>query len=689
MAKIEKLKPFQETAIANTVAAFRSADRAKVIMPCGTGKTIVGIKIREQLKPKRTIIVTPSLALVKQLLDSYVTESSLQSALVVCSDNTTANEARNQFNIPRVTTNPEEIAKELRKRDNVVVFSTYQSTPKIAECFQGKGVPRFDLGIFDESHHMATISKIFTTALEDSAIPIRKRLFMTATPRVAMDRDRKNAEIDGYTIACMDDESQFGKESFHMSFGEAIRDGHLTDYQVAIFAVKESDIRSMIANDEDIAGLAKRVALVQAMRQYDLRKVLVYHRSVKSMNWFAEIGIRQTYEQVKEAKKDKCGLWSESMDGGDSAKKRKKILDAFRNISGDRRAILNSCRTLQEGVDCPAVDAICLLDPRKQPIDIVQIVGRAIRNSPDKKIATIILPVFMPENAESDPGAFVESAEFSDVWDMLAALKSHDERIKGWVSQSGSNSKKSLPINVVFGGSKLPISLQGKMINAIQSRIAKTIDRQLLTEDLVWKWMQEHYKHHGRWPVRRIKSGHENQVAPDGSTWGSIRDALSCGYRGLMGGSSLLKLRLKKSGKNQLLTEDLIWEWMQSFFNENGKWPTSASCEIAPNGDSWLAINASMRKGRFGLSPNGGLSKLRSEKLGYSVLSEDLIVDWMESYFKQFRKWPKNKDTAIAPCGITWKAVSFALRAGTRGLAGSSSFLVLRRKYFNKDGSRK
>ena len=122
---MKSLYPFQTEAVTKTVEELKTADRAKVIMPCGTGKTIVGIKVREQLQPKRTLIIAPTLALVEQLINTYVSEGGLQhkdNALVVCSDNTVANAARRKHDIKRATTDPNEIAKELRKRGDVVVF---------------------------------------------------------------------------------------------------------------------------------------------------------------------------------------------------------------------------------------------------------------------------------------------------------------------------------------------------------------------------------------------------------------------------------------------------------------------------------------------------------------------------------------------------------------------------------------
>jgi superfamily II DNA or RNA helicase len=680
------LRPFQKKAVAKAVAELEKRDRAKVIMPCGTGKTLVGLHVVKRKEPSRTLVVAPSLALVKQLLDVYSAEGELPRLLVVCSDDSTAKQAREKFDIPSVTTSVEVIASELRKRSPLMVFSTYQSTPRIADAFAGEKLPAFDLAVFDEAHHMAGAGKAFTTPLDDSLIRIRKRLFMTATPRVATQSAKDQAADEGYAFASMDDESQFGREAFYMSFQEAIAGGHLTDYRVAIFVVKESEIQSLVDNDEDAKEAAKRIALIRAMQQHDIRKVLTYHRTVRRMNWFADIGLRKTFEAFKESKQVTGSLWSGSLEGSDSASVRRSTLNHFASLNGDSRAVLNNCKVLQEGVDCPSVDAVCLIEPRTQPVDIVQIVGRAIRNSPNKKIATIILPVFMPRGVEEDVEAFIASSDFAPVWDVVSAIKSHDSRVEGWVASGGSfrsgDAKQHIEFNI-----NLPAGIQGKFFEAIESRIVRRFhERGQLTEEIIWGWMQEYHKEHGNWPYR----GPCGRIP--GDSWNNINQCLRKGLRGLPYGSSLAKIRREKSGepdtRNVMLTEELIWQWMEGFRDKQGKFPTLSSFE-GTEGGRWVTINEALKGGYRGLPGGSSLLKLRKKMLGPAdsdKLTEGIIFEWMREHFAEHGRWPTQR-CGKSPSDVNWKTIDSRLRIGHRRLTGGSSLFKLRKKMLSESGS--
>lgn len=675
------LYEFQSTAVQNVVSEFIKADRAKVIMPCGTGKTIVGVHVVKKMTPKRSLIMAPSLALVKQLLDTHAEQSELSRVMVVCSDDSTAKEAREKFDIPGVTTDVQVIAAELRKRSGITVFSTYQSSPKIAEAFASAKLPAFDLAIFDEAHHMAGGSKIFTTPLDDDRIRIRKRLFMTATPRIATQSAKEQADDEGYEFASMDDESQFGREAFGMSFNEAIEGEYLTDYQVAVFVVKESEIQQWVNDDEDANATAKRVALVRAMQEHDIRKVIAYHSTIGQMNWFADTGLRDTFDAFKKSKQVTGSLWSGALEGADPVSVRRRTLNHFASLNGDSRAVLNNCRVLQEGIDCPAVDAVCLIEPRTQPVDIVQIVGRAIRKSPKKKIATIILPVFMPKGVEEDVEEFVKSSDFATVWDVIAAIKSHDNRVHGWVSSAGSFSGSASKSHIKFN-INLPSVIQGKFYEAIESRIVTRFSDVTLTEDLIWGWMQDHYRENGKWP----------SVNTPGR-WSVLDNRLRKGRFGLPGGSSLAKLR-GNLGSEQPLTEAQIYECIQDYYSKTGRWPAASTiCPASPYG-SWPAIDMALRLGRRGLPGGSSIAKLRGgvltragslTKRGASnQLTFDQIYEWMLDHKMSHGVFP-NCEMKTKVGDTNWRAIDSALRLGSRGLPGGSSIAKFRKKMFTEN----
>lgn len=675
---MKTLRPYQKTAVSKIVRELNRRNRTKCIMPCGTGKTLVAISAWKRRKPRRSLVVAPSLALLKQLLDEYVGEAKLPRVLVVCSDDSTARDAREQYHIPGVTTDPKEIRSALRAKSGVIVFCTYQSTPKLAEAVD-RMTPWFDLAIFDEAHRLAG-NGVYSTAMEDSNIKIRKRLFLTATPRISKQGKEEDAEIFS-----MDNESQFGREAFYLSFNEAIKNGWLTDYRVSIFVIRERQVRRMMDRDEDVKALAKRIALAQAISKYKLRKTITYHRSLRSMNQFASHLFPDTFEKMRTLRKAAGYLWCKSLDGGDNAQARQKLLSEFASKNGRSRCVLNNCRVLQEGVDCPSIDAVCLIDPKSQPIDIVQIVGRAIRNSPDKKQATIVLPVFMPQEVEDDPEGFIASSEFSGVWEVLSALKSHDERIQGFLSASSGNRNAKLPENIDVEVS-LGAKFRGAICNGIAVKMVRRLgERRPLTEELVWQWMVEHRDEHGRWPANDSK-----HRSPDGSGWSAINTSLSFGHRGLPGGSSLATLRRKIMGEKKPapLTEEMIWKWMQAYHAEHKRWPTSVTTDITPGGSTWNVIDNSLRTGRHGLPGGSSLAQLRrkiNKEKTPVLLTEWGVWKWMRSFYKKHGKWPTQLTTELASNGSTWSAVDEWLRSGRRGLPEGASLPKLRKKMLGED----
>ena len=426
-----ELRDYQRIAFDSVIESLKSSDRCKVIMPCGTGKTLVGIAAAEVMgSGYRMLVQAPSLGLIDQLLRSYGKEMPGGEALVICHDKTTADEARRVYDIKDVTTDAATIARRMKASESLLVFCTYQSTHRIAEAIADHGSPGFDFGVFDKAHRMVGKASTFNVALDESRIPIFKRLFMTATPRFAISSDS-----DGFDYASMDDADQFGEVVYEMRLSEAIEAGHLTDYEVCIFVVKESDVQSEIVGNENMMDVAKRLAVAKAMERRDLRKLLVYHNRVTPMKRFSSDLMPGTFAKLKEQGHVSGRLWSRALDGKDDAKLRKKVISQFASMNGDWRALLNNCFVLQEGIDLPTVDGIILFEPRSNAVDLMQMLGRMIRKSPGKKIATLVMPVFVPKEFEDSIESYVASSEFSHVYDLIAALKSHDDRINSWVSK--------------------------------------------------------------------------------------------------------------------------------------------------------------------------------------------------------------------------------------------------------------
>lgn len=438
--KPAKPRGYQKDAIRKVVSRFQTADRGQLVMACGTGKTLTSLFIKEKLDARRTLVLLPSLSLLKQTMAVWRANATEQfEALPVCSDETVSQDDTAIAHISElclpVKTDPAEIAEFLRRRSGPrVVFSTYQSSPQIAKAFALGRVPRFDLAIADESHRVAGDgSTVFATILDADAVKARRRLFMTATPRYYTGRVIKAAQESEMEVASMDDPVKFGKVFHRLSFGEAIRRGLLTDYQVAIVGVDDATYREwaekgvLVRRDDkttDARTLASEIALAKAMRKYNLRRVISFHSRVLRAKRFAA-EMPEVLHWMPARQRPSGPLWTGYASGEMSAGERHVRLQRLRQLDDGERGLLTNARCLSEGVDVPTLDGVAFIDPRGSEVDIVQAVGRAIRLSPDKAIGTIVIPVFI--DTKTDPDTALDDSSFKAVWRVIKALRAHDE----------------------------------------------------------------------------------------------------------------------------------------------------------------------------------------------------------------------------------------------------------------------
>ncbi|MCZ0730904.1 DEAD/DEAH box helicase [Mycolicibacterium iranicum] len=436
---------YQRRAVSDVVQGFKHADRGQLIMACGTGKTLTAWFITQELGAERTLVLVPSLSLLKQTMHEWhiADPTTPFSALPVCSDST-VNRAKDaaishtsDLGMP-VTTDPNVIAAFLRKRTGRrVVFSTYQSSPQIAEAFGFGRVPAFDLIIADEAHRCAgPVGTDFTTVLDPQMIKGRRRLFMTATPRYFTGRILRVARDADYEIASMDDRAQFGGQFHRLNFSEAIDRKLLTDYQVAVIGVDDAtyldwaERGTVVTLDgeriTDARALAAQIGLAKAMRKFDLRRVISFHNRVKSAREFAE-SMQPVLDWMPARHRPKGSLWSEHASSEMSASERAVLIQHLKDLDDGERGLLANARCLSEGVDVPALDGVAFIDPRRSEVDIVQAVGRAIRKSETKKLGTIVIPVFIDTAQDADVA--LDSSIFKPVWDVIKALRAHDTEL--------------------------------------------------------------------------------------------------------------------------------------------------------------------------------------------------------------------------------------------------------------------
>ena len=435
----------QLAAIEAVKKGFKKNDRGQLIMACGTGKTYTTLWIKEKLGANSTLVLVPSLNLLSQTFREWTfAEKGNSKVLCVCSDETVGKKSGEDEIVQSVhdlsfgvTSDTKKIADFLQEEGKKIVFSTYQSSPLIAEAQGKRNVPEFDLVIADEAHRCTgKVDSAFSAVLDAKKIKAKKRLFTTATPRTYSANVKKKAEERGAEVTGMDDHEVFGEVFHTLSFGEAIERDLLTDYQVVIIGVDEPMIASWIKRREllqtesgesvDAKSLASQIGLIKAIKDYDLRRMISFHSRVKGAESFAS-DVANAATLVAPRHRPKGSLWAEHVSGAMPVHKRRLRLEQLKDSSQGDRSLLSNARCLSEGVDVPALDGIAFIDPRKSQVDIVQAVGRAIRLSGDKKVGTIVLPVFIEEGDDAESS--IENSDFKPVWDVLNALKSHDERL--------------------------------------------------------------------------------------------------------------------------------------------------------------------------------------------------------------------------------------------------------------------
>ena len=487
---------YQLDPINAVVKSFKQYDRGQLIMACGTGKTFTTLWIKEKLKAENTLILLPSLSLLSQTLTewNFGMNQNFRS-LAICSDFTVSKGAKDddrtsdkisELPFP-VTTDIKEIQLFLKSKGRKVVFSTYQSSKVIADAMRSRSVPFFDLVIADEAHRCAgNVEGSFSTILDDKKIRTKRKLFTTATPKTYSANLRQKAIDRELVITGMDDEKVFGPVFYQLSFADAIKKKLLTDYQLVILGVNDKTVSNFIDRREllssklesytDAKSLATFIGLLKAIRKYDLKRIISFHNRVSTAQKFSE-EILDILELLPKKDLPKGKLATDYVKGTMPTSLRRQKLEQLKALSRGDVMLLTNARCLSEGVDVPALDAVAIIDPRQSKVDIVQTVGRAIRLSNNKKIGTIIIPVFLEKGKQAE--TVISKSNLKPVWDIVNALKSHDEELSieldSFRTELGKQKKTS---RHVTGLSKivvdLPAEYDAKFSRAISTELVET-----------------------------------------------------------------------------------------------------------------------------------------------------------------------------------------------------------------------
>lgn len=506
LRKTYEPRPHQSKAIAKTLEGFQLHDRGKLIMACGTGKTFTALRLAEKFAESngdkaRVLFLVPSISLLSQTLKEWTAQACLDlRSYAVCSDTKVGKKAEDiasyDLEIP-VSTRGQEIYERLshskRAKGLTVVFSTYQSIHAIHEA-QQQGLDQFDLIICDEAHRTtgATLAgddpSAFSLIHDQNYVAGRKRLYMTATPRLFDEDVKGKAAEHSAELYSMDDEAIYGPEFHRLGFGEAVEMGLLTDYKVLVMTVDESVAAGAMARIEMAAnqeltltlasamigawnGIAKRSGKEQgsssgfATDATPMRRTVAFAKDIKTSKKIAAAypALINNYRLLlqKEAAKKNISLHNielnvsaQHVDGSMNAMERNtKISWLESSLESDQTRILTNARCLSEGVDVPALDAVVFFNPRNSMVDVVQSVGRVMRKSEGKDYGYIILPVAVPPG-KSPSEVLNDNKRFKVVWQILNALRAHDERFEAKVNSLSlsDESFNNLPIETNHTG---------------------------------------------------------------------------------------------------------------------------------------------------------------------------------------------------------------------------------------------
>ncbi len=528
----KELRPHQSEAVSAVSRGLASDDRGKLIMACGTGKTFTSLKLAEQLagKGKQVLFLVPSLALLSQTLTEWTQESQTRlRSFAVCSDSDVGKKRKkdddtvqtfaHELQYPATTEPARLAAAVLRQQDGEhmsVVFATYHSIEVVHLAQRHHGLPAFDLVICDEAHRTtgATFGdddeSAFVRVHDAAYIQTAKRLYMTATPRIFGDTAKAMAERDNVALSSMDDAALFGNNLFVLTFSEAVKRDLLVDYKVIVLAVEEAHVSRRIQNllkDENnelrVDDAAKIVGCWKALAKQGLtedlsgdagpmKRAVAFCQVIQAKpgaraHKVASMTIASMFQTVVEAyqgsapeTEEALGLRCEAahVDGGmNASQKEAKISWLKGEAPADTCRILSNVRCLSEGVDVPALDAVLFLTPRNSQVDVVQSVGRVMRKSPGKERGYIVLPVVIPAGIEPH-AALNDNETYRVVWQVLQALRSHDDRFDAMVNKldlTGVDPRKMEVIAVTDKLIRRPIQGDDNSAVASAARAGRTI----------------------------------------------------------------------------------------------------------------------------------------------------------------------------------------------------------------------
>lgn len=505
-AKKYDLRPHQKEAFDATTKYFEDNERGKLIMACGTGKTFTSLRIAEALATYSHLVLflVPSIALLSQTLKEWSAQCKDNIyPICICSDSHATDKAEDSISdlVLPATTDANKVytqfvdfrARQASEGGMIVVFSTYQSIDvingvqkQINSQDKDKDSFIFDLIVCDEAHRTTGVKQkdklqsSFTKVHSNDNVKARKRLYMTATPRLYSSEAQSKAKEKEVEVWSMDDPEMFGEEIYRIGFGAAVEKQLLSDYKVIVLTLDENSVEPQLLNEllegnadlkeSDAIKLIGCINVLSKRTNYltdkelfsdvdpePMKSAVAFCSNIKNSIYLKDsfnVCQQAYYEKMSEEERDQLVVvQADHVDGGMGSKVRDEKLEWLQKADSNKKEcrVLNNVRCLSEGVDVPSLDAIMFLSSRNSQVDVVQSVGRVMRRAEGKKFGYIIIPVLVPADKNADE-VLDDSDDFKIVWSVLNALRAHDDRFNATINKIELNKKKPKIINVTGGG---------------------------------------------------------------------------------------------------------------------------------------------------------------------------------------------------------------------------------------------
>ncbi len=622
-------QPHQEIAITKVLEHFESNERGQLILPCGAGKSLTSLWIKEQINPETTLVLVPSLALLKQIKNDWSRHKNDHfKYLCVCSEKDIDKDQQDAVNVHTyeiggpVTTDPIDVKAFLMKSGNKVIYSTYQSIGVISDACRLVDEFQIDLVICDEAHRTAGSKNknTFTLVHDNANIPALKRLYMTATPKVVSTKLKTRLGEDYELLCDMSNPDVYGLEAFRMSFGQAIDEGILVDYKIIGIGVTDKQIKKFIEErnfigEISIDELAHNFALDLVMNKYKAFHAISFHSKVKYAQDFA-IRHKQFFETI----------FSESVNGKQTTTYRARVLRDFKN---SEIGLVTNARCLTEGVDVPTIDLIYFCDPKTSKIDIVQASGRALRTNKakNKELGFIVVPIFhhIDEDVEKE---IKKKPIFDHLIQVIRSLCDQDERLQAEINdiafKKGKKSNSKIQIDFSDNETEKIVKLEGLEKKVKDVLFDEIIEKTSDSWEVNFREFEESKNYRSEWPY----ISKENLETKSLGIW--------CGVQRREYANNILKENRKK----KLSEAGFIWEpfeekW-ESKFNQLTLFKETFGHLNVPKNEEYNELYHWCRLQKKS-SLKKSYSKVRYDKLFslgfvFEIREANVVQEWGEMY---------------------------------------------------------